>query len=127
VSDADEFKPAPGSAKPDNCDDYRHPEEHGHWDIEQIRELLFARDGLLDRIAALEAQLAEREWRPIETAPKNKVILISLRRKHGSRVVLRACWYGENELDPAESEHGEGLRGDPTHWQPLPPPPKETL
>ena len=94
-------------------------------------------------IAALEAQLAERKWRPIESAPKDKLILISLRRKHGTRVTVRACWYGENELEnpdyieteyapsgwyesSAESEHCDALNGEPTHWMPLPQPPKET-
>lgn len=99
-----------------------------------------ASDTAYARIAALEAQLAEREWRPIESAPRDKLILISLRRKHGTRVTVRACWYGENELEnpdyieteyapsgwyesSAESEHCDALNGEPTHWMPLPQPP----
>jgi hypothetical protein len=89
-------------------------------------------DAMRNRIAALEAQLAEREWRPIETAPKdgNWVLIsggtygceFSPCEFYGARFdrVGMAVWDAGNK----QWENGE-MHYHPTHWQPMPPPPKE--
>lgn len=58
------------------------------------------------------------EWKPIKTAPKE-------------RTVILAAWdYGSWFIQPAKFFNGEWVHGwdhdpiDPTHWMPLPKPPK---
>lgn len=77
-------------------------------------------------IAALQTELAKRQWQPIETAPKD-----------GQRVLCRYAGVYEVRVvtfwrDGGGSAHF-GLPNEPdgkgsqpaTHWQPLPEPPKE--
>lgn len=58
------------------------------------------------------------EWQPIETAPKN--VWIILRED-------KLVWIGgyEEETGKWQCQHSD-FDGFPTHWQPLPLPPKET-
>jgi hypothetical protein len=95
------------------------------------------------------------EWQPIETAPKGQTVLVygivpGFGRKHPRTV--RAAYYERHTLEVAEEYEGEdwaeiGNDGcwympagwyeeshaeqpeavtiQPTHWMPLPPPPKE--
>lgn len=78
--------------------------------------------------AAWNAALASR-WQPIETAPKDKDILIS-----DGETVSQGGWLTEEEWDGAD--YGEqinyagwwfvgGINFKPTHWMPLPEPPRE--
>lgn len=71
-------------------------------------------------------------WQPIETAPKDgtKVDLWCINHLHYAKAGQRVCnvdwgrvtdWMG-NERDDWRHGHGEDLQ--PTHWQPLPPPPE---
>lgn len=71
---------------------------------------------------------AAREWLPIETAPKDGTRVL-LRSKWGVEIAHydnECVWLGPgghwvtfyNRSDTEEAEH-------PTHWQPLPSPPKE--
>lgn len=57
----------------------------------------------------------EGEWQPIETAPKGEVVLVY--SSHGVDIAHFGLLY-EGWLD----ENYEDI--DPTHWMPLPPPPK---
>lgn len=66
-----------------------------------------------------------REWQPIETAPKDGTPILGwwgLDRYFRGAVVR---W-----VDPSRgwelSWSGERLVDPPTHWQPLPPPPKRS-
>lgn len=90
--------------------------------------------------AALREKLAERKWKPIETAPRDHttVHVIStkwlepvpayfvsrdyLEREYGDANYMDAGWYPSNEFlfDLPE------VRLDPTHWMPLPEPPALT-
>ena len=57
------------------------------------------------------------EWQPIETAPKDgTAILIREARCSGIAVQYFAGWKYEN---------GSICYLEPTHWMPLPPPPKD--
>lgn len=69
-----------------------------------------------------------REWRPISTADKDSLghILVS----NGARVYV--AWY--DDLDEQDAYWSDATVGDqydgriqpqPTHWMPLPAPPKE--
>jgi len=80
-------------------------------------------------------------WQPIGTAPKDgtKIVLLGALRNddgpnHPHR--LRACvsaWISDHSKSPAWIEGwyftAPGFSGafDPTHWQPLPPPPADAL
>jgi hypothetical protein len=79
----------------------------------------FARVALA-RLDAAEAALREREWRPIETAPKDGEPGLLL---CDGQYVATGCWNSQNER--WEDDSGVGFRPKPTHWQPLPAAPKE--
>lgn len=58
------------------------------------------------------------EWRTIESAPKDEMILLVWKREAGQWSIRIGRWV----LDTWASR-GEEI--SPTHWQPLPEPPKE--
>lgn len=85
------------------------------------------------------------EWQPIETAPKNTKVLAAYRNAMGKWRIVTACYHTQlpwsddhwrDEDDEAEyapeawyeeSDSSETIyqtSGRPTHWQPLPSPPK---
>lgn len=83
-----------------------------------------------------------QEWLPIESAPKDKTILLGYRNSHGHWRTLRGEWFTREEIDeywedPDGVEPGwfetsveaddvpNVWRTKPTHWMPLPQPPKE--
>lgn len=69
------------------------------------------------------------EWQPIETAPKDKTIIVFM-----GNYVVTAKWYDDKfAKKPRPYFNCEGLHfmgkswqreNQPTHWMPLPPPPK---
>jgi hypothetical protein len=60
-------------------------------------------------------------WQPIETAPKNESILLSVGGKIlvGHYKLMWQAWQAEYSHD----DHGS--IPTPTHWQPLPTPPEK--
>lgn len=84
----------------------------------------------------------QREWQPIETAPKNTKVLAAYQNDMGNWRVITACYhtylpwsdeYGDHEEEFApEGWYEENDSSDviyqtsrvPTHWMPLPSPPK---
>lgn len=98
------------------------------WNRAHIQELQAKVRDLETANAALEAKLAEREWRPIETAPRgygNPVLLaraVSPTASHqrigywdAAEDYGRGRWTGWNQPKP------------PTHWMPLPPAPGDDV
>jgi hypothetical protein len=71
----------------------------------------------------------EREWHPIETAPKDGrwILLFCAREAHDGLQVFMARWVGEWE-GPYADGYGCGLEDigarELTHWMPMPEPPQ---
>ena len=61
-------------------------------------------------------------WQPIGTAPKDGTVVILMSILNGKIVNVRQCTF--NGLGWYEPYSGAGFNY-PTHWMPLPPPPKE--
>lgn len=60
------------------------------------------------------------EWQPIQTAPKDKLVLLAMYPHHGyveAPIKVGGFWDGKWNI------FGGSWR--PTHWQSLPEPPKE--
>ncbi|WP_019573403.1 hypothetical protein [Curvibacter lanceolatus] len=100
---------------------------------------------LIEDFAARLISLAKEEalaegWQPIETAPKDGTSIIGWHAKYGARET-KMNFYGEGSQgyadhmagkgplecgwDWSEPKNGWGFSWEPTHWRPLPPPPKE--
>jgi hypothetical protein len=66
------------------------------------------------------------DWQPIETAPKDGTYMLLMSR---SGVVI-GLWDAHEDREfgtvPAWRDDGEGYELHPTHWMPLPDPPKES-
>lgn len=96
---------------------------------------------LLLRAEAAEAKLAEQEWRPIETAPKDKTRIQLARLIDTTRFTnlprlgwvkvgkftahwkdgYREAWHEDSV--PETPINANSIPIGPTHWRPLPPPP----
>ena len=63
---------------------------------------------------------AANEWQPIETAPKGDTDIILAYSLEGMDI----AWWSEGQNDWLTLETGTYLADRPTHWQPLPTPPK---
>lgn len=64
--------------------------------------------------------MAEQEWQPIETAPKDgTAVLIAV---PDYEVAIIANWYRYNGLETWRDEELD-IYPTATHWQPLPTPP----
>lgn len=67
------------------------------------------------------------DWQDISTAPKNGTEILVFYKSSG---VISIAWYDERVLQWVVSvaDNGEPIWNDPypTHWMPLPSPPKET-
>ena len=88
----------------------------------QVPELIASLQTRQREYLALEAQLADakqaNQWQPIETAPKDIPVLV-----FHNRMVLEA-WYSLPWDRFVVSETGGSNLIKPTHWMPLPAPPK---
>lgn len=112
---------------PDNGEKYK----RRYWWRKALREAWVNR-------AALQAQ----QWQPIETAPKDKWLILGYYNIAGKWRTVRGNWFDDGDLfdDNEEPIHGdEGWYEtaenandlpnvwpiNPTHWMPLPAAPKE--
>ena len=82
------------------------------------------------------------KWQPIETAPKDgRTLLLGFHNSHGNWRTLRGQWFTQEMIEEWWDEDYEGSEGwyetsveaddipncwntKPTHWMPLPEPPK---
>lgn len=92
------------------------------WDNTNELALAFARH----RQAAIKERDAQIvAWLPIETAPKDGTLVLLWQKGHpqfvGEYVIDR--WWTEAEW-ANDCERLRPPECDPTHWQPLPPPPE---
>lgn len=95
---------------------------------------------LEDQLAKAEQRVAE--WQPIETAPKDGTRILGWCAEFGARET-KMNFYGEGSIghanwksgkgpresgwDWTEPKNGWGLNWNPTHWMPLPTPPKRSM
>lgn len=78
------------------------------------------------------------EWKTIDTAPRNRTLLLGYKNRLGKWRSTRGCWFSKYEIEnhwdndempegwyetPSEGE--ECFFINPTHWMHLPPPPVE--
>ena len=79
------------------------------------------RDQLAERVRVLEAC---RSWRPIQTCPHNLEWVLGYDEKDGETGMIIYDW--ETTEDFTMRSWTDGMRTwTPTHWMPLPEPPKE--
>ena len=81
-----------------------------------------------DELERLRAEVATRQWRPIETAPKDGTLIMLTRPKavwvgkyievYGSGYVPDEKWHSHL----LNHDHMSERYGKPTHWMPLPSP-----
>lgn len=72
-----------------------------------------------------------RDWQPIDTAPKDKHILLFGMQRPMPQLyakipqVFSGYWDNIDEAWCSDGSTWEGPFYDPTHWMPLPEPPKD--
>jgi hypothetical protein len=94
--------------------------------LRQIPELNRGLQVLTNRLLSCEAaltkaeqQLSEREWRPIETAPRDGRNII------GYYPCIESNWVVFFDPEMQQWQQGSGMTaGEPSHWMPLPGAPK---
>jgi hypothetical protein len=76
--------------------------------------------------ADILSRLQELSWRPFATAPERDLPILAYREDAGV-IVARFCLDDDGEGEYWFTEEGEDLTGNlPTHWMPMPLPPKQT-
>lgn len=84
----------------------------------------FGFDGLdIERMRSLARRGAAMQWRPIEEAPKDGPFVLLFNAASEAWCPTIARWNGDGWGDEEGTFHIPGLNM-PTHWMPLPPPPK---
>jgi hypothetical protein len=71
------------------------------------------------------------EWKPIDTAPRDKEILIFVQNDYGGNIFMARWDKDESAIRPKPRWTSSSpaykaitaINGPPTHWMPLPPPP----
>lgn len=102
-------------------------------------------DVILSLCAALREAKAQ-EWLPIESAPKGRTVLVGYYNRAGKWRTVRGHYYEPQTLELSDQyggDEGDGFAPEgwyeevensetinftdelPTHWQPLPPAPKD--
>lgn len=101
-----------------NPDDVNSPEEYPDHALITFDQ----RVGIIEA-ASLEADEPTAAWKPIETAPKDTLVLAWCPKHH----LIAMKRHGDRETETwAISPSGRMDCPEPTHWMPLPPPPHLT-
>ncbi len=83
---------------------------------EELREVFAIHKAEIDALKAQrDALLAAQQWQPIESAPSDEVLFL-----HNKAMGLSGVGYLNSYLDFWSWSYSS----NPTHWQPLPPPPE---
>lgn len=101
-------------------------ESHTMTDLHKAAESLLAELGtyfdayphmqkghVIDAITALREALAKPvvpEWKPIETAPKNRVVLVHYKNSLGNGRTMRACYYTYETLESDNTKAAGPMR-----------------
>lgn len=83
-------------------------------------------EGMAHR-AWLKEKAKDLSWQPIETAPKDGTIFIAYRPNFKESIVSEVSedyWFEADDFIPAGWANSSEI-SPPTHWMPLPQPPKE--
>lgn len=91
--------------------------------LDAVRDAIQAPDGKSWRSAMFEeaAKRAPSEWQTMDTAPKDGTKILVVMRSH----VAMAAWGGSRPPTwKVGSKYGPSLQFLPTHWMPLPSPPR---
>lgn len=93
----------------------------GEYDVRYVRADIHESQlaELRDEIARLKA---EREWLPIETAPKDGTLVLGY---FPGACVLKVYCKSSGIWHQWHEDYEVSVYPPPTHWQPLPPPPTE--
>lgn len=105
-------------------------------DNEVVQEVL---EDAIVAFARLRLLTPAAEWKPIETAPRDRTLLVGYRNRLGNWRTVVGSFYAAGTLESEHTDsgfadegwyeesqtHDEILPTDeaPTHWMPLPPPP----
>ncbi len=104
-------------------------------DLSQSAWLLHLQEELLDaavyveRIRALLAIAETQGWQPIETCPRDGTWVWAYWNAptpHPEFAHKATCVTAYIDFEWRDPDDHENVYGEPTHWQPLPPPPKES-
>lgn len=102
----------------------------GQEETARMLALILVREHHKQLREALQAQI-DGGWQPIETAPKDGTAILGTSNKVLGSVPITCHWHSEWNEWVFSMAFGEPIRGGctyvtkPTHWQPLPTPPKE--
>ena len=83
-------------------------------------EIVYARKTDLEELARLRK---EREWQPIETAPKDGSAFLAW--EDGDRGPFKCWWHTDWPRAEAYWMDNQDSEPEPTHWQPLPARPEQ--
>lgn len=86
-------------------------------DLDEIRGYTGLATRTREWAARIESQ-ARGEWLPIESAPKDRVVIL-----WNADFITLGRWWEARKCWIDYADDGAEFNDDPTHWQPLPPAP----
>jgi hypothetical protein len=75
------------------------------------------------RVLGAGEEILTMEWQPIETAPRDGTFILVYEPSEKPKWSVMVDFY----IDAPEADKCCGWLGNPTHWMPLPDPPKQRL
>lgn len=87
-------------------------------ELGKVQEELRHAEAISARCHGAIVELNKTTWQPIETAPKDRALVVLVLTDKGVRIVKRSQFTGDWLTVPGD------WTCRPTHWQPLPAPPE---